>query len=29
MPGAIVTPEQVEAMINATTAGIGARKGWF
>lgn len=28
-PGAMVTPEQVEAVINATTPDIGARKGWF
>ncbi|MFO1208359.1 MAG: hypothetical protein U1E40_03960 [Amaricoccus sp.] len=29
MPGATATPEQVEAVINSTTAGIGAKKGWF
>ena len=29
MPGATATPEQIEAVINSTTAGIGAKKGWF
>ncbi|MFO1142078.1 MAG: hypothetical protein U1E59_06755 [Amaricoccus sp.] len=29
MPGATVSPEQVEAVINTTTTGIGAKKGWF
>lgn len=28
-PGAMTTPEQIEAVINGATAGIGARKGWF
>lgn len=29
VPGATATPEAIEAIINATTSGIGARTGWF
>jgi hypothetical protein len=29
MPGATASPEQIEAVINATTGDIGARRGWF
>ena len=29
MPGAVATPAEIEAVINAVTPGIGGRAGWF
>lgn len=29
MPGALATPAEIEAVIDAVTPGIGGRKGWF
>jgi hypothetical protein len=29
MPGAFATPEEIEAVITATTPSIGSRKGLF